>query len=81
MIARVRIAPVERWCQLSKNILKSRGFTPEEIAVGEEIIIDPSSMIESDGERLWTAKETDTVQFDRSEDRLALVCEHMLEMD
>jgi hypothetical protein len=87
LIATVRIAPVERWCEKAFSQCIKYGFTPTKY-VGLEIAIIPSSMLGGAfgcNGKAWMVPaeeanrirsiEQDGTKMDR------WVCEHMLEMD
>jgi len=86
MIAKVKIAPFERWCGAAKQFLSPK--VPRESIAGYEISIETESMLPSgdcDG-RAWLVVKDQALhareQFDipTTEERYR-VCEHMLEMD
>lgn len=86
MIARVRIAPVERWCRKNKELLEENPQLAER--PGQFILIDTGTMDSSefcDG-RVWQVESNharearDKLGF-TSEYPAYFACEHMLEMD
>ena len=82
MIARVRIAPIERWCERARR--KAEGDSRYHLLPGTEIEID-TSMFMLDGERSWyyTQKTRDVLAELWGERRWNgwSTCEHVLEMD
>ena len=89
MIAKVRISPVARWCQLTRNQLKD--FPASAVLIGRWIEIIPESMgvdvlmngvLDEPGTRSWLVSEKTRQEFIAvvREDRGYMVCEHMLEI-
>ena len=86
MIARVRIAPVERWCPFMLDCLTN---APEiASAQGTLIAIHADSMTDSDkcGGRAWMVAKEEAIKIREqfgvdSPSPSYYVCEHMLEMD
>lgn len=88
MIATVRIASVEQWCEQQKKSLKIRPGSAN--LAGMEVEIVPESMYLADGVRHWDLSRRSYEQLVKvagwPEIELELyqtgcVCEHMLEMD
>ena len=86
MIAKVRIAPVERWCPASLRNLSSK--LPRNEIAGFIVYIEPASMLQSedcDGKSWLVVTEAaisarEQFGIDAPPIRYR-VCEHMLEMD
>jgi hypothetical protein len=86
MIAKVRIAPIERWCAVKEQFNLA---SPEEIdrACGNEVEIDTKSMrIGKCGGREWSLTEASRQKIAdiynvRATTLGYQVCEHVLEMD
>jgi hypothetical protein len=84
MIARVRIAPVDRWCDKLRHI----DINPDEVPVGRKISILTETMRPSgwcEGVA-WEHERSDCLAMRdelglRGMTRPKFVCEHMLEMD
>lgn len=78
MIAKVRIAPMERWCERALKSLQENPALAE--LVGLEIEILPRSMFVGNGERHWLYgpnKGNRLWEIVRGNG----TCEHVLEMD
>jgi len=84
-IARVRIAPVERWCDYCISMLRENGLDPKNAAVGDLLSIETRSMISSPcGGKAWIAASSPNLEIlGRGNERFSsgYVCEHLLEMD
>jgi hypothetical protein len=87
MIAKVRIAPVERWCD---NARKDEPLELCEKLVGLEVEIYAEQMTTNDkhepGARTWRITDESRDRLFHAIDRIPLnipwrLCEHMLEMD
>lgn len=80
---RVRIAPVERWCEGGKK------WTPDAVKdrAGRFVTIDPSSMWwltdESGTFRNWhlVGEDLDWLRRVSNDDEVNSLCEHILELD
>ena len=88
MIARVRIAPVERWCDFHKKHLSvAQRKAILHMLVGMEIEIFTDSMRESVSEgclgRIWSAPQStyDKLVAKGCDPHGDGMCEHMLELD
>lgn len=88
MIARVRIAPVERWCEGIKTMTAGYGPIPDDYA-GKMTEIHPESMGKSDWceGKSWRIKQ-EIVRVNRTKycngveaESPGYICEHMLELD
>ena len=87
MIAKVRIAPVERWCDAVKDGVSR--YAPRAIeSVGLEVQIDTATMHQSEhcGGKAWKGKSPKGwTAFDlnngESVGRDLKLCEHVLELD
>jgi hypothetical protein len=87
-IARVRIAPVDRWCEGAIEQAK-RNSIPYEIVVGMEVEILTGSMTNEQfccTGRSWeltdrSSKEMDSMMGLDWIPACAMLCEHILEMD
>lgn len=88
MIATVKIAPVEQWCEHIKQVSRN---TLRDLIVGHEVSIDTASMTVAPKEpsacrgKNWlltpqSQLEIDEILFGRSIGP-SWFCEHMLEMD
>ena len=90
MIAKVRIAPVERWC--GRALRELERWPESKVVIGREVEIIPSSMTvdldvaggkDEPGTRFWQVSEQTQSEIISAigEQRGAWVCEHLLEMD
>jgi hypothetical protein len=86
--AKVRIAPVERWCQQQQDSLKIRPGSAK--LAGMQIEIIPESMYLADGVKHWDlsrdsyerlVKIAEWPEIELELYSTGVVCEHMLEMD
>jgi hypothetical protein len=93
MIARVRIAPVERWCEQANALLKKAAIPGTKPVGGEIIEIETASMRPSTiscGGNEWrvvavpgnvVGVNPETLKQVNPLDGEGWICEHMLEMD
>jgi hypothetical protein len=88
MIARIRIAPVEQWCEAVKNGMQKQFLRVNcQSLVGSTIEIETTTMIISKrpgcGGRLWRITDSSVKQH---EEKIGYtptqyICEHVAEMD
>jgi hypothetical protein len=86
MNAKVKIAPIEQWCEMHREQAK---LNPDmRRLVGLEITILPESMVQKEGGRSWTLTRESYLLMaaacglgDPERFHTGTICEHMLEMD
>lgn len=71
MIATVRIAPIEQWCEECKAMPRTKNFRP-----GQIVFIETDSMKQSKYH-----KEPTRIWHGPAGKEFGWICEHMLEMD
>jgi hypothetical protein len=81
MIATVRIASIEQWCEGAKEALAFRPEMKKEVGRPVRILTE-TSRLEIDGHRSWSIASEDLEWFQEFTDSLCgRICEHLLEMD
>jgi hypothetical protein len=81
-IARVKIAPVEHWCQMAQESAERTGYLPPDVPI--EILTETMHQWERCDGRVWqiTQKTVDLLRHDLPPStKPKFMCEHMLEMD
>ncbi len=85
MIAKVRIAPVEYWCESARNISKIRPGTPIPIITESCFEFAQGRYSEGCGGKAWIVERSWSdqryIDLGKPLEQLTAVCEHMLEMD
>ena len=87
MIARVRIAPVDRWCHWYTKNLNEKKLPIARSIVGKEIEIITDSMVPAlcdPSAKMWyiTERALEWLQsMETNPQNFGAICEHMLEMD